>query len=209
MAKASYRDIGRDCQTMPCRYSFRDGYIAGYIAVCDGGNGCVPPVVQVRYCNLTWLDQSCETEKMEAWFEGYELGALIAKTEGMTGANHTVTRISMGVPIDYVGHLPGHAASPNQDSQPGEVPKVPAVPPSPKMEPIDEQPIVPEPVNPVPAAEPSAATEEPTATEPAATEPATEPPVIEPVTEPATWQRRSFKKLISTVRSKELFRANR
>lgn len=129
MAMASYREMDTACMGISCPHSFKEGYFQGYKDVANGGTGCVPAVPQIRLCNHMWLDFCSENEKMGAWYDGYEFGAMAAKSEGMADVNRVITRVPMQTPIDY--------GTPSGTGQPTPVPEgVPetAVPPTPNSE---------------------------------------------------------------------------
>lgn len=112
-ADSAWRNMEGVCAGMNCPHSVREGFRSGYSAVANGGNGC-PPAFPVISChNHMWLDRCSEKEKMEAWYDGYELGAMAAKADGMADANRIVTRLPQSTPIDYSGvNTPRPAAVP-------------------------------------------------------------------------------------------------
>lgn len=131
MARAAYQEMDGACMDMPCRHSFKEGFYQGYKDVANGGTGCVPAVPQIRCCNHMWMDCMCtENEKMEAWYDGYEFGAMAAKAEGMGDANRIVTRVPMATPVEYAP--PGSSAEP-PPKDPTPVPEA-AIPPAPMSE---------------------------------------------------------------------------
>lgn len=60
----------------------KQGFIAGYLAVAGGGNGCTPPIAPQEYWG--WKYQSPFGQAaVRAWFEGYPLGAKAADVDGV------------------------------------------------------------------------------------------------------------------------------
>src|SRR5436309_2707159 len=83
MAKNSYREVVPACTGMACPYSFREGYLDGYVSIANGGNGCPPVVPRIRCLNHMWMDCCTECEQLETWYDGFEHGAAAAITDGM------------------------------------------------------------------------------------------------------------------------------
>lgn len=76
-----------DCER---RYSedFKNGFVDGYCGVCDGGDGYVPATAPDNYWGYQY--QSPEGAGcVNAWFQGFPLGAAAAKKDG-GGAFHDV-----------------------------------------------------------------------------------------------------------------------
>lgn len=61
---------------------FKRGFIAGYRAVCDGGDGEIPAVPPRRYWGSRYLSPEGQA-KSKAWFEGYPEGVRAAQTDGI------------------------------------------------------------------------------------------------------------------------------
>ena len=62
--------------------SFREGFIAGYISVASGGNGCTPSLPPRKF--WSWKYQSPEGQcKVNAWYEGFPYGAKAAEEDGL------------------------------------------------------------------------------------------------------------------------------
>jgi len=79
--KAWYR-VKPNYRNHPHRNSFRDGFIAGYIDVAEGGAGCTPSVAPSEYWG--WQYQSPEGQRAtDAWFEGFPHGAQAAEQDGV------------------------------------------------------------------------------------------------------------------------------
>jgi len=70
---------------------FKDGFISGYIAVANGGNGCPPSTPPAKYWKARFqtIDGKARTN---AWFDGYAHGALAAQSDGVAYMNQIVTR---------------------------------------------------------------------------------------------------------------------
>ncbi|MCG8650852.1 MAG: hypothetical protein MI861_13520 [Pirellulales bacterium] len=61
---------------------FKAGFIAGYIDVASGGNGCTPAIAPAQYWG--WRYQSAHGQQaVNAWFEGYPMGARAAEEAGV------------------------------------------------------------------------------------------------------------------------------
>jgi hypothetical protein len=128
-AKAAWTQSEGACTGMSCPHSFKEGFKTGYIAVANGANGC-PPAYPVIGChNHMWMDRCSESEKMEAWYDGYEVGAMAAKGDGMGDANRITTRLPHTTPTDYSnsGHNPPTSI---EDVSPSS-----GIPPAPNTEP--------------------------------------------------------------------------
>ncbi len=65
---------------------FRNGFIAGYLDVANGGAGCTPTVVSSEYWG--WRYQSGTGQAaVNAWYEGFPLGAKAAEQDGIGNYN--------------------------------------------------------------------------------------------------------------------------
>jgi hypothetical protein len=129
-AKAAWHDTQGSCMGMSCPHSFKEGFRSGYLDVANGGRGCLPAVPDIRCCNHMWLDLCSDNQKMEAWFDGYEIGALAAREGGMADANRVVSRAPQATPVDYTtpAHTPADA-SPIYPSSGLSIPPAPAIEP--------------------------------------------------------------------------------
>ena len=75
----------------PFLKDFRAGFVAGYLDVADGGNGCLPAYCPREYWG--WQYQSSVGQQAcDAWFAGFPLGAKAAEEDGVAHWGH----ISMG-----------------------------------------------------------------------------------------------------------------
>jgi len=64
----------------------RAGFIAGYLEVATGGSGCTPTVVSPQYWG--WRHQCGNGQAaINAWFEGFPLGAKAAEQDGIGAFN--------------------------------------------------------------------------------------------------------------------------
>ena len=100
-ANWAWKDSESACLGMSCPHSFKEGFMSGYIDVANGGTGCLPAFPILRPHNHMWMDRCSDSEKMEAWYDGYEIGAMAAKGEGMGDANRIVTRTPRSTPVEY------------------------------------------------------------------------------------------------------------
>ena len=143
-ARTAWINMESVCVGMNCPHSFREGFQSGYTAVANGGNGC-PPAFPVISChNHMWMDRCSEKEKMEAWYDGYELGAMAAKSDGMADANRIVTRMPQSNPIDYSG-VNAPRTTPASDSTGLTIPTTPGAEPQLTEPPVAEPPTIEEP----------------------------------------------------------------
>ncbi len=61
---------------------FEAGFLKGYADVAKGGDGCTPPIAPSEY--LGWRYQSSDGQAaINAWFQGYPLGAQAAEQDGV------------------------------------------------------------------------------------------------------------------------------
>ena len=67
-----------------CRFEgdYKRGFVAGYQAVCDGGDGEIPAVPPRRYWGSRYLSPEGQS-KSPAWFEGYPAGVRAAQSDGI------------------------------------------------------------------------------------------------------------------------------
>ena len=99
-AKAWYREKPR-FHNHPNRDNFRDGFIAGYIDVAEGGDGCLPAVGPPEYWG--WRFQSAEGQRAyAAWFAGFPHGARAAEEDGV-GNWGDIRPIGMGTSSGHPG----------------------------------------------------------------------------------------------------------
>lgn len=83
--KAWFRREHNFCD-QPYLNDFRDGFIAGYVAILDGKPGCPPAIPPKAYWG--WGSQSAEGQaRMQAWFAGYPYGVQAAKDDGVNQWN--------------------------------------------------------------------------------------------------------------------------
>ncbi len=70
---------------------YRDGFIAGYIDVANGGYGCTPAVAPSSYWG--WRYQSSSGAcAVNAWFEGFPMGVKAAEQDGIGNWSQVRTR---------------------------------------------------------------------------------------------------------------------
>jgi hypothetical protein len=98
-AHAAWRTVRRNCGGFCCPHSFKTGFMNGYTDVADGGNGCPPVTPQIDLFNCMWLDRCSESEKMAAWYSGYEAGAAAAQEDGVAEFNCITIRIPQPMPV--------------------------------------------------------------------------------------------------------------
>lgn len=90
----------------PQLHALGEGFRAGYKDVASGGDGCPPPLPPTKFWN--WKFQSMEGQaKVNAWFEGFPLGAAAAEEDG--AANGRMIQVSRQVEVQYspaFNHVP-------------------------------------------------------------------------------------------------------
>lgn len=118
-ARSSWKTSSGACMGISCPHSFKEGFMAGYENVANGGNGCVPAVPIFSLHNHMWMDRCSESEKVAAWYDGWEIGAMSAKGDGMADSNRISTRLPQSADVDY---------SSGGRSQMNSSPAVPAAP---------------------------------------------------------------------------------
>ncbi|MEM6473419.1 MAG: hypothetical protein AAF802_27925, partial [Planctomycetota bacterium] len=79
--KAWYRE--RDCfANKPYLSEFKAGFLAGYMEIAEGGDGCSPCTAPSQYWG--WRYQSPDGQSaIDAWFAGYPLGVKAAEMDGV------------------------------------------------------------------------------------------------------------------------------
>ncbi|MCH7685640.1 MAG: hypothetical protein IH899_02990 [Planctomycetes bacterium] len=65
---------------------YQNGFIAGHMDTALGKSGCSPALPPRKYWESTYLS-SQGREQIDAWFQGYSLGASLAKLDGNAGRN--------------------------------------------------------------------------------------------------------------------------
>lgn len=92
------------------------GFIAGYLEVATGGSGCTPTVVSPQYWG--WRHQSGNGQAaINAWFEGFPLGAKAAEQDGIGAFN----QIRLNT-VQYAAPTMTGTAVPTTAIPPGETP---------------------------------------------------------------------------------------
>lgn len=77
-ARAIWDSHHAQCYLNNCHYKeVREGFIAGFTSVCNGGNTCPPMFAPTKH-SLCGLNKRCST----AWHEGWPLGAIAAESSG-------------------------------------------------------------------------------------------------------------------------------
>ena len=100
-AHQAWRDTQGSCMGMSCPHSFKEGFTSGYLDVANGGRGCLPAVPIIRCHNHMWMDMCSDDQKMGAWYDGFEIGALSAREGGMSDSNRVITRSPHATQQDY------------------------------------------------------------------------------------------------------------
>ncbi len=74
------------------------GFRAGYMAIAEGGNGCVPAVCPQAYWGFQYQDCNGQA-RMNSWFEGYPLGVAAAEEDGIGHWSQVPTSLPMPAPV--------------------------------------------------------------------------------------------------------------
>lgn len=98
---------------------FRNGFIAGYMNVANGGAGCTPTIISPEYWGWRYQSGSGQAA-VNAWYEGFPLGAKAAEEDGI--GNYNLLRLNgtqraTSTPTNMTGSAsPTPAMSPNPHS---------------------------------------------------------------------------------------------
>jgi hypothetical protein len=94
LATAAYCEASPLFATVDCPYSFKLGFEAGFIAICNGGNGC-PPIFPPgsKIFSKAWLDDGTPDDRRNAWYDGYSHGVLAAHQTGASDINRIPARL--------------------------------------------------------------------------------------------------------------------
>ncbi|WP_246112832.1 hypothetical protein [Allorhodopirellula solitaria] len=98
---------------------FRNGFIAGYIDVANGGAGCTPTVISSEYWGWRYQSGSGQAA-VNAWYEGFPLGAKAAEEDGI--GNYNTVRLN--------GMRPNNTNSMNMTGTASPTPAVTPIPPT-------------------------------------------------------------------------------
>ena len=130
---------------------FKDGFIAGFIDVANGGAGCTPSIAPSKYWG--WRYQSAQGQAaVNAWFQGFPCGAKAAEQGGIghwqnvgTSTMHDPNNIHSLVPQEFQRNLsdpfmndpqivPPPAGNPEPLNAPADVLPTPNVVPAPDIQ---------------------------------------------------------------------------
>lgn len=121
LAEKAWIEIRDEHRNHQYRGELKKGFIAGYQAVANGGNGCTPPIAPSEYWG--WKYQSPFGQAaVQAWFEGYPLGAKAAEIDGV--GNWSRVQLNLREPQEFQGV--GEPALSGEPSEINEVPPAPA-----------------------------------------------------------------------------------
>jgi hypothetical protein len=125
----------------PYARHFRRGFLAGYVNVASGGNGCPPVLPPKEYWGACYQTPEGR-EKILTWFDGFHQGALVAAQDGVGNW----TEIPTSLPCNVRG------LSRRGPYAPAMTPGAPSMPPVPP--PAEAQPptLVPAPMSNIDAA---------------------------------------------------------
>lgn len=110
-AEAIYGDLPHDDH-------FEEGFKAGYVAVAEGRDGCLPMLPPPEYWRADYQNPEGH-RKTRAWFDGYTHGALAAEHDGIAHWNRIV-----------LSHVPS-STDKRLHFEPGPPPHVPPLTPFP------------------------------------------------------------------------------
>ena len=86
LAHLAWKDWCWAYSNVPHTADFSSGFKAGYVAVCEGKEGCQPTHPPRRYWNVAY--QNAEGHcRVNSWFDGYTHGAICATGDGFAGAS--------------------------------------------------------------------------------------------------------------------------
>ncbi|EMI20574.1 hypothetical protein RMSM_02499 [Rhodopirellula maiorica SM1] len=119
--------------------AFKDGFIAGYMDIANGGNGCTPAIAPSQYWG--WMYQSSNGQlAVNDWFAGFPMGVKAAEQDGV--GHWSNVQMSYGAPPpNLAAPLPVQAAPTVLDYEPQPTPLE-----SPFLDADDESPELIEPV---------------------------------------------------------------
>ena len=90
---------------------FKKGFVAGYMDVAAGGDGCTPATAPSEYWGWKY-QSSAGRAAINAWFQGYPLGAKAAEQDGVGNWREININLKTPAPLDPMslqsGGLPGH-----------------------------------------------------------------------------------------------------
>ncbi|MEM6688132.1 MAG: hypothetical protein AAF664_01810, partial [Planctomycetota bacterium] len=97
----------------PCE--FKEGFMAGFMAMADGGNPCVPKVAPQEYWGWKYQSPSGRNA-VDAWFQGYPYGIAAAESGGINHWSQVATPYVTTSPVEglqpYYGADSSDAAGP-------------------------------------------------------------------------------------------------
>ncbi|MCA9076488.1 MAG: hypothetical protein KDA93_15790 [Planctomycetaceae bacterium] len=89
-SQISWQKQRQQFQNVLYRHHFGRGYRAGYLSVCQGGNGCPPTLPPREYWTSHYQDAVGRAQSVE-WFNGFAEGALAAQMDGRDRFSEIVT----------------------------------------------------------------------------------------------------------------------
>ena len=132
LAEKAWIGIREEHRGHQYRSELKKGFIAGYQAVANGGNGCTPPIAPSEYWG--WKYQSPFGQAaVQAWFEGYPLGAKAAEIDGV--GNWSRVQLNLRQPEEFQGVAESAVDSDQENSVPSVIEEVPQAPEPAKLEP--------------------------------------------------------------------------
>jgi hypothetical protein len=109
-ARSAWNDYKHNCHHPQKKYYGR-GFRDGYAAVALGGDGCCP-TIPPRDC-WGWCFDPCEGhQRMNAWFDGYAHGAIVAEADGVGACARMIIRRPACPPMCPTGCPTGVPLSP-------------------------------------------------------------------------------------------------
>ncbi len=120
MAEKAWIRIRHQYHDYQYHRDFKNGFVAGYLNVAGGGNGCTPATAPSQYWG--WRYQSSAGQAaVNAWFQGFPLGAKAAEQDGVANWRDINIRLRTPAPLDLraleTGGLPPYSAPYIEDAE--------------------------------------------------------------------------------------------
>jgi hypothetical protein len=158
-AEKAWRNRRWMYEGMPCKVSFKDGFVAGYRFARGGYDSCEPPMPK-HYWRINGVTDE-DRQRAQAWTDGFTHGTLAAQQDGcatQSALDAASALAPAGTPeVNYFVPPPEN----EMNVPPGAMPAYPSVPPSPGTPGPSTIPLIPQaplqplnPAGPAPGAEP-------------------------------------------------------
>jgi hypothetical protein len=158
-AEKAWRNRRWMYEGIPCKVSFKDGFVAGYRFARGGYDSCEPPMPK-HYWRINGVTDE-DRQRAQAWTDGFTHGTLAAQQDGcatQSALDAAAALAPAGTPeVNYF--IPPHPVDAPENEMnvpPGAMPAYPNVPPSPGSPGPSTIPLMPQappqPMNPPPPA---------------------------------------------------------